>query len=181
MIKLNFKDRSQKFTEIQEEYDKIDSDFKKKNKVVYGTQKGIYGAVKCKRLFDFFKEIELDKYERFIDLGSGDGRAVLIASLFTDATGIEFDDDLAKRSEKVAEKLGLSCKFICGDFLEEDLTKYDFIFINPDQEFSKGLDKKLSEELKGVLFVNNNIFLPSKLKKGKSYWYEQMPMIRYEK
>ena len=181
MIKLDSKNKPQKFIEIEKEYDKIDSDFKKKNKVVYDTQKGIYGAVKCRRLFNFFKEIELDKYERFIDLGSGDGRAVIIASLFTDATGIEFDEDLVELSEKTAKKVYTKCKFICGDFLKEDLTKYDFIFINPDQGFDKGLDDKLFKELKGVLFVHNMVFAPNKLKKGKSYWYEQMPIIRYEK
>ena len=33
-------------------------------------------------IYDFFVKIKLERYKNFIDLGSGDGKVVLIASLF---------------------------------------------------------------------------------------------------
>ena len=115
-------------------------------------------------------------------MGSGDGKVVLIASLFCKNTvGIEFDKDLFKISNKIKKELKLKAKFIQGDYLKYPLSKYDVIFINPDQGFEKALEEKLLKEMKGKLFVYNNIFLPRFLKKGKSYWFEGIPVIGYRK
>ena len=116
-----------------------------------------------------------------IDLGSGDGKVVLIASLFTKATGIEYDKELVKKSAEIRDKLGLKCDFIRGDFLKHDLSKYDVIFINPDKGFHKGTEDKLLKELKGKLIVYNFVFAPRFLKKGKTYWLEQVPVTVYTK
>ena len=131
----------------------------------------------------------MKKYKHFLDIGSGDGRAVLIASLFTDAEGIEIDANLADAGIKMRDKLGISkenCRLICGDFLNPkliDFGGFDFLFINPDQGWHKGLEDKLLKEMKddAVLFVNNNIFLPDRLKKGKSWWLGDKPVIEYRK
>jgi len=117
-------------------------------------------------------------------LGSGDGKVVLIASLFgVKATGIEFDKDLIDVSVKIRDELNLSADFIQGDFLKQDLSRYDIIFINPDKGFKLKLENKLIKEMKSTakLFVYNNIFLPNILKKGKTYWFEQVPIISYSK
>jgi len=74
------------------------------------------------------------------DLGSGDGKIAMIASLFTKAAGIEFDEELVKVSNQMKKKLNLDVKFIQGDFMQSDISKYDVIFINPDKEFAAGLD-----------------------------------------
>ena len=150
--------------------------------VVWDTEKGIYGPADCRMVYDFFKRVELDKSKHFLDLGSGDGRVVLIASLFTQATGIEYDEDLVQTSIKINDELGLRAEFKQKDFLEEDFTKYDFIFVNPDQEFSEELERKLREAVeKGSrLYVANHIFAPRKLKKGKIVWVNQFPFIAYE-
>jgi 16S rRNA A1518/A1519 N6-dimethyltransferase RsmA/KsgA/DIM1 with predicted DNA glycosylase/AP lyase activity len=129
-------------------------------------------------------KINLQKFKNFIDIGSGDGKVVLIASLFEiDAVGIEFDKKLIDVGIKIQKKLGLKAKFIQGDFLKHDLSEYDFIFINPDKSFEFGLEEKLLNEMhpKAKLFVYNNIFLPIKLKKGKTYWFGEIPIIGYRK
>jgi hypothetical protein len=45
------------------------------------------------------------------------------------------------------------------------------------------LENKLLKEMKkdAKLFVYNNIFLPHILKKRKTYWFEQVPVIGYSK
>ena len=168
------------FNLIKQEYDNFYKSLLRQGKVpVRDTEKGIWGTAIADNVFNFFKKIRLSKYKKFIDLGSGDGKVVLIASLFTDATGIEFDKELHKKALEIKNKLKLRAKFIKGDYLKVDLSKYDIIFINPDKGFHKGVEDKLLKELKGKLFVYNNIFLPRFLKKGKSYWFDETPVISY--
>ncbi len=165
------------------------------------TEKGIWGTSITQDIFDFFRQIKLQNYRNFIDLGSGDGKVVLIASLFgINAAGIEFDKDLIKSSIKIRDQLKLKlsnesekglensknfqrAEFIQGDFLEHDLSKYDFIFINPDKGFENKIEEKLIKEMQPAakLFVYNNIFLPRFLKKGKNYWFNGIPIISYNK
>ena len=147
------------------------------------TEKGFWGASITEHIYEFFKKIKLQNYKNFLDLGSGDGKIVLIASLFgLKAAGIEFDKDLIKTSKKIRDKLKLRANFIQGDFLKHDISKYDFIFINPDKGFEHSLEDKLIKEMnpKTKLFVYNQIFLPRFLKKGKIYWFDQVPVIEYK-
>ena len=147
------------------------------------TEKGFWGAAITEHIYEFFKKIKLQNYKNFIDFGSGDGKVVLIASLFgIKATGIEFDKDLIKTSKKIRDKLKLKANFIQGDFLKHDISKYDIIFVNPDKGFEHDLEDKLIKEMnpKTKLFVYNQIFLPRFLKKRKSYWFDQVPIIEYQ-
>ncbi|MEE9525107.1 MAG: hypothetical protein V3V78_00690 [Candidatus Woesearchaeota archaeon] len=105
----------------------------------------------------------------------------MIASLFTKATGIEFDKKLNDIGIKIKDELKLKAELIQGDFFKHDTSKYDVIFINPDQGFHKGVEDKLLKEMKGKLFVYNNIFQPRFLKKGKTYWFDGIPIITYTK
>ena len=171
--------RADKFREIEKEYDILEAELRKTRGLVFDTEKGIYGTAKCSRVFDFFNKIGLQRYKSFLDLGSGDGRVVLIASLFTKASGIEIDRFLVEKGENIRDKLGLKCDFIQDDFTKHSFSKHDFIFINPDKEWDERLEKKILKEFKGVLFVNNNIFLPNLFSKGKSYWFGSIPIIRY--
>ena len=148
------------------------------------TKKGIWGPAGTQDVYDFFVKIKLQNFKNFVDLGSGDGKVVLIASLFgVDATGIEFDRELMKVGIKIKEELGLKANFINGDLLQQDLSKYDFLFINPDKGFENKIEDKLLKDMdpKARLFVYNNIFLPRFLKKGKTYWFEGIPIIEYTK
>jgi predicted RNA methylase len=145
------------------------------------TLKGIWGPAETQDVYDFFVKIKLQNYKNFLDLGSGDGKVVLIASLFTDATGIEYDKELIEVGNRIKKQLKLKAKFLKADFLEHDLSKYDFIFINPDKGFEKGIEEKLIKEMnpKAKLFVYNKIFLPRFMKKGKTYLFNGIPIISY--
>jgi len=168
-----------KFRQIKQAYLELEKELKESGKgLVYDTEKGIYGTSGLDNIFRFFNEIELQSYRHFLDLGSGDGRVVLIASLFTRATGIEYDAELSRIAEGIRDRLGLDCELIRGDYLEHGLSEYDVLFMNPDHCFGK-LDVKLKREMRGVLFIYNEIFAPDLLKKGKKYWLGQLPVIKY--
>jgi len=172
----------EQFNKIKKEYDDYYKSFYDNGKFPMGdTEKGFWGAAISEDVFDFFQKIELQKFKHFIDLGSGDGKVVLIASLFTKATGIEFDKDLIDKSNEVKDKLDLKAEFLQKDFFDLDLSEYDFVFINPDKDFYHGLEDKLLKELKGTLFVYNFVFSPRFLKKGRTYWAKQTPVASYTK
>ncbi|MBW2996005.1 hypothetical protein KY332_01760 [Candidatus Woesearchaeota archaeon] len=180
MIKI----RLDTFHQIKQKYDAFYVSFYAKGSpTIQDTQKGIWGPAGTQDVYEFFVKIKLQNFKNFIDLGSGDGKVVLIASLFTKAAGIEFDEKLIKIGERIRDALGLKAKFIKGDFLKQDISKYNAIFINPDKGFEYGLEDKLLKEMQPetVLFVYNNIFLPRFLKKGKTYRFEGIPIISYRK
>ena len=164
----------EKFRQIKAEYDKFYRDFLKKGQLPMGdTEAGFWGTAATDDIMELFRKIHLEKFESFIDLGSGDGKVVLIASLFTKAAGIEFDKDLHAKAVEIREKVGISAEraeLICGDFLKHDLSKYDIVFINPDKSFDRGLEEKLKKELKGILLVYNMVYAPDSMKKDKTYW-----------
>ena len=173
-----------KFRQIKEKYNDFYQTFYAKGKgTVEDTEKGIWGPAGTQEVYDLFVRIKLQNHKRFLDLGSGDGKVVLIASLFTKATGIEFDKKFNDAGIKIRDDLKLKAELIQGDFFKHDISKYDIIFINPDQGFHKGLEEKLLKEMspKAKLFIYNNIFLPRFLKKGKTYWFSGIPVISYTK
>lgn len=67
---------------------------------------------------------ELKKGERMFDLGSGDGRIVIMAAekFGANATGVELDADLWKQSSSRIRSLGLekNARIINGDVLRQD-------------------------------------------------------------
>lgn len=71
--------------------------------------------------------------EKMFDLGSGDGRIVIMAAqqYGADATGVELDTDLWKQSSDKIHRLGLDKKarIIRGDILQQDYSSADLITI----------------------------------------------------
>ncbi|MBN2112268.1 hypothetical protein JW707_04165 [Candidatus Woesearchaeota archaeon] len=170
----------QKFQQIKKEYDLFYNSLLRKGQLPMGdTDAGFWGASVSEDVFEFFRKIKLQNFRHFIDLGSGDGKVALIASLFTKSAGIEFDDDLHRKAVEIRDRLKLKAELVKGDFLKHDLSKYDILFINPDKSFNKGLEKKLRKEMKGVLFVYNMIYMPDSMKKGKTYWISSVPITKY--
>jgi protein-L-isoaspartate O-methyltransferase len=167
------------YHEIKSAYDRFYNSLLSEGKLpLKDTGKGFWGISTADDVFHLFKSMKLGKYRSFIDLGSGDGKVVLIASLFTKATGIEFDSDLVGHSERIRDKLGLNAKFIKGDFLEHSLKGHDFIFINPDQQM-KDLEPKLFTELKGKLVVYGPHYHPKMLKKEARFIANTTPVSVY--
>jgi ubiquinone/menaquinone biosynthesis C-methylase UbiE len=71
--------------------------------------------------------------EKMFDLGSGDGRIVIMAArkFKADATGVEFDDALYKQSMERIKTLGLSAtaRIIHGDLLLQDYSSADLLTV----------------------------------------------------
>lgn len=173
---------NKKFAEIKEEYDKFYKSIWSKGKTpMRDTEVGFWGTAACDDVFELFKKMDLRKYKHFIDLGSGDGKVVLIASLFTDATGVEFDKELNDKAIEIRDKLKVKAELLCSDFLPMDISKYDIVFINPDKSFHKGVEEKLVNELNEVLVVFNLVYRPTGLKKGRTFWMGQTPATLYTK
>jgi Mycolic acid cyclopropane synthetase len=76
---------------------------------------------------------ELKAGEKMFDLGSGDGRIVIMAAqrYHADATGVELDKNLVRQSMDRIRKLGLeaSARIINGDLLKEDYSTADLITV----------------------------------------------------
>jgi len=146
------------------------------------TKDGYWGISALHDLHDLFHTMDLKNSKSFIDLGSGDGRVVLMASLFTDATGIESDQELMQMSTRVRNRIGMPATFMCADYLKEDLSKFDTIFVHPDNNFDK-LEPKLLAEMKenAKLVVYNNVYRPSTLKLHKELNVNGMPVGIFKK
>jgi protein-L-isoaspartate O-methyltransferase len=71
--------------------------------------------------------------EKMFDLGSGDGRIVIMAAqkFKADATGVEFDDALFNQSMAKIKTLGLSstARIIHGDLLKQDYSSADLLTV----------------------------------------------------
>jgi protein-L-isoaspartate O-methyltransferase len=148
-----------KFQEIYSTYIKRRNALLIKRESQHLTSAGYWAASDPKVLLDLFRKVNLSKFKHFLDLGSGDGVVVAVASLFTESAGIEIDKSLHDDAMQIRTRLKLDYVLQNIDYLEADFSAYDVIFINPDNHFHK-LEKKLVEEFKGTLVVADNIFKP---------------------
>ncbi len=85
---------------------------------------------------------DLKAGEKMYDLGSGDGRIVIMAArkYKADATGAELDDALFKQSSQRIKTLGLGslARIVHGDLMQQDYSSYDLLTIY----FCRWLSKK---------------------------------------
>jgi 16S rRNA A1518/A1519 N6-dimethyltransferase RsmA/KsgA/DIM1 with predicted DNA glycosylase/AP lyase activity len=76
---------------------------------------------------------ELKAGEKMFDLGSGDGRIVIMAAkkFKADGTGVEFDDSLWKQSSEKIKTLGLAAtaRIIHGDLMKQDYSSADLLTV----------------------------------------------------
>lgn len=90
--------------------------------------------------------------EKFFDLGSGDGRIVIMAArkFHADATGIELDRDLWKLSSEKIRSLGLekSARIINGDLLKQNYSSADLITVYLLPGFIDKVQPLLDRQLK---------------------------------
>jgi hypothetical protein len=111
----------------------------------------VYGA---------FCHFRLDRYSHMADLGSGDGAVVLVASLFTRASGYELDEVLHGKSVEFRNQLNLTqAEFFQQDYLQADLSPYDLLYIYPDKPLYD-LEEILRPSWHGHLLVNGPHFPP---------------------
>ena len=169
------------FNIIKREYEEYYRNMLRQGQLpVKDTGIGFWGPSITEEIFEVFKKLKLHKYESFIDLGAGDGKVVLIASLFCKKTvGIEFDPILLGKALEIKEKLKLNATFYHGDYFYHNISKYDIVFCYPDKPMYRGLEEKLLRELRGKFIHYGHHFYPSQLKKIKSFLINNTPISIY--
>jgi len=97
------------FEEIKNQYDIFYKSLLKQGKLpLRSTSKGFWGHIPANDIYEIFKKLGLGQHKTFVDLGSGDGKVVLIASLFCKrAVGVEIDDELFRKSLQMQQNLGI--------------------------------------------------------------------------
>ena len=155
------------FEQIKKEYDYFYRSLLKSGKLpLWSTGKGFWGGVIADEIYEAFKRINLHQHKSFIDLGSGDGKAVLTAALFCErAVGIEMDDNLFRKSLEMQRKLSIpNALFYNNDFYSHSISGFDVVFVYPDEPMHRGMEKKLLNELTGKLLHYGHHFHPQNLK-----------------
>ena len=173
-----------KFRRIKEEYDKFYRNILKNNMLpMWSTEKGFWNASISDEIYDAFKKINLNQFKNFLDIGSGDGKVVLIASLFCpNVFGIEADKSLHDKANEIKMKLRIpNAKFHNIDFFEHDFSKYNILFLNPDTSLERGLESKLLREMKGKLIHYGYHFHPRFLKREESFLVNGNSVTVYSK
>ena len=92
--------------------------------------------------------------EKMFDLGSGDGRIVILAAqkFHAEAVGVELDKDLCKQSMAKIAKLGLdkSAHIVSGDLLKQNYSSADLVTVyllpeSIDKQVQPLLEKQLKK------------------------------------
>lgn len=133
----------------------LEATFEARDSEIVGrpTRTGLFIPSPLADIGQLFEEIGLGDYGSLADLGSGDGRVVHLASLFTPARGFESDPSLVAVARAQALDLGLrAASFRCGDFLETDLNPFEILYIYPDKPLTD-LAAKLGRSYRGRLLA----------------------------
>lgn len=101
---------------------------------------------------------ELKKGEKMFDLGSGDGRIVIMAAekYAADATGVELDQSLYRQSSEEIRRRGLTARarIIQGDIFLQDYSPADLLTVYLLPESNKKVRPLLEKQLrKGTRIV----------------------------
>lgn len=173
------------FEHIKAHFDTVDEGIiKEKTTHVFDTSCGIWGCSSLRDTFELFEKIQLHEAKHFVDLGSGDGRITMLASLFTNAHGIEGDKTMHKLGETAHKTLKKQipalnrCTLVHGNYEEHDMGKFDIFYTYNDHHWSEKFEQQL-KKTNGTLLAFKNIFEPKHLKKGKTIWIGQTPVVTY--
>lgn len=173
-------DRKEQFDAIKRYFREKDEEAMQKGSLpMRSTDVGFWGVSNLDDVYAFFEKMNFPETITFCDLGCGDGRVVLVASLFVHASGIEYDKELAARGQEAAKELGLDCDLICDDILAHDLSQFDALYMYADRNFSY-LTPKLKAEMKGTLYLYHDTYHPDGLVKQKTTWVGQIPIFAYK-
>ncbi len=173
----------EKFQRIKAAYGDFTQGLLRKGQLpLRSTEKGFWNPASDEEIYEAFQQLGLGRYKSFLDIGSGDGRVVLIASLFTPkAEGVEIDGELHRVALQMQEKLGTNAVFHSKDIFVHDLSAYDILFINPDAPMERGMEDKLLAEMKGHLILYGHHFHPRFLEKKLAVNINDTPITVYGK
>jgi hypothetical protein len=173
-------ERREAFTRIKAYFDEKDRERARKGKLPLGsTEKGFWGVAHLDDVYAWAEKIALHEKPAFLDLGSGDGRVALVAALFTNATGIEYDETLHTLAEQAKKDLGIDARFVRSDYNEHSLAPYPVLFTYADHNFNWLEAKRHELTREHVLYCYHDTFHPHFLTKGKILWIGQIPVFQY--
>jgi protein-L-isoaspartate O-methyltransferase len=94
---------------------------------------------------------ELKIGEQLYDLGSGDGRIIIMAAkeFGAQATGVELRDDLVQHTRKRIEELGLTqVEVVHGDLMQVEISPADVVTLYLTTSANEKIAPKLMKELR---------------------------------
>ena len=118
----------------------------------------------------------LSKFQKAVDLGSGDGRIlVALAKIGITCYGIEQNKILVKKSISKITKLNLQnkCKVYNKDFFKFDISEFDLIILWQVPHIMGKIEKKIKDELKPGTVVCSYYYKIPEIKEKILYegWY----------
>jgi len=164
---------------VKQEYDDFYKGLLSQGRMpVKDTGKGFWGVSITDEVYEAMRKIRIDRFRTFFDIGAGDGKVVILASLFgLDAKGMEIDEELVDHANRIKRNLGNienagKAEIMHGDFEEHHMGAYDVLFINPDRPFHRGMEDKLLKEMKddALLMVYGFEYQPNQMKKINSFY-----------
>ena len=170
------------FVKIKQGYEEFYRSLLKRGRLpMWSTEKGFWNASSSNDIYSAFKKLKLQRFKNFLDIGSGDGKVVLIATLFCkNAHGIEIDDFLHSKAIEMQHLFKISnAIFHNADFFGHDFSKYSVMFVAPDAPMERGLESKLLKEMKGKVIVYGEHFHPRFLTKQDSFLVNDCTIALY--
>lgn len=121
-----------------------------------------YEPSRKKVIESMIRESRVKRGEKFVDLGSGDGRIVIaFAKAGAEAHGYEVNPFLVLLSRRKINKLGLEKKAIIHwkNFWKEDLSSFDVVGLFQVNYVMGALERKLKKELRRGSRVVSNLWV----------------------
>ena len=127
------------------------------------------GLKRIRAVFDYLGPLHVGPGKRFIDLGSGDGVAVMEAARRgAQAVGIELNPSLYLMSQvrslewKLGDRTGYEeggrCRFVCGDLFPFPVSSYDTIMIFGTPQLMPRIRDKLEQEVSTPIYIFSHKF-----------------------
>ncbi len=172
-----------RFGQIEAEYHSLGREMLRNGKLpMRSTSHGFWSPAISSEAFVAFQQLGLEQKRSFLDMGSGDGRVTLIASLFVPkAEGVEIDSELHSTATFFSRKLAIPAVFHLKDFFAYDISGYEAVFLNPDTPLERGMERKLLKELNGELIVQGHHFHPRLLEKIRDVGVNGTPFTVYRR
>ncbi len=177
---ISSEDRRAAFEKIKQYFAEKDRARAQQGKLSLGsTEKGFWGVSHLDDVYAWAEKVALHEQPALLDLGSGDGRVVLVTALFTPSTGIEYDLGLHELAVQAAADLQIPVTLVAGDYTQHDLSQYRVLFAYADHNW-RWLEVKRAELTdKHELHLYHDTFHPEFLTKGKTTWIGQIPIFLY--
>ncbi|MCK4633305.1 class I SAM-dependent methyltransferase [Candidatus Bathyarchaeota archaeon] len=129
------------------------------------------------------KAVDLKPGEAFYDLGSGDGRTVIMAvqEFGARAVGVEIREDLAKKALATIQELGIQDRvtIVQSDLFKVNITHADVVFLYLTTSANDKIRPKLEKELKSGARVVSHDYEILRWKPAKADNFCENPRLGY--